>query len=132
MGLSIQGKLYKKFETKAISATFRKREFVMEFADNPMYPQFVTFQLIQDKADLLEPFQEGQMLSVEFDLRGREWTSPQGEVKYFNSLDAWRIAPVQEQMPTQGQPPVGTMPPPPLPPEGAIDGSSLQDDDLPF
>ena len=129
MSMSIQGKLHKKFETKDITATFRKREFVVEYASNPMYPQYINFQLIQDKVDLLEPFQEGEMLNVEFDLRGREWTSPQGEVKYFNSLDAWRLSPVQQQAPA-AQP--GFNAPPPPPPPGAIDASGLEEDDLPF
>lgn len=128
MAMSIQGKLHKKFETKQISATFKKREFVIEYASNPMYPQYVNFQLIQDKVDMLEPFQEGQMITVDFDIRGREWTSPQGEVKYFNSLDAWRLNVVQEQ----AAPAPGSMPPPPLPPEGAIDATKLEEDDLPF
>lgn len=127
MSMSVQGKLHKKFETKQISATFRKREFVIEYATNPMYPQYVSFQLIQDKVDLLEPFQEGQMITVDFDLRGREWTSPQGEIKYFNSLDAWRVNAVQQAMPNQA-----AVPPPPLPPEGAIDATTLEEDDLPF
>ncbi len=128
--MSVQGKLHKKFETKQITATFRKREFVIEYADNPMYPQYVQFQLIQDKVDQLEPFQEGQSISVDFDIRGREWTSPQGEVKYFNSLDAWRVGAVQAPAgPPMG---TGTPPPPPLPTEGAIDATDLQDDDLPF
>ncbi len=126
--MSIQGKLYKKLETKEITATFKKREFVVEYASNPMYPQFVTFQLIQDKVELIEPFQEGQSINVEFDLRGREWTSPQGEIKYFNSLDAWRLSPVQQETPDTG----ATPPPPPPPPTGAIDASGLEEDDLPF
>lgn len=127
MSMSVQGKLHKKFETKQISATFKKREFVIEYATNPMYPQYVSFQLIQDKVDFLDPFQEGQMITVDFDLRGREWTSPQGEIKYFNSLDAWRINAVQQSMPNEGN-----IPPPPLPPEGAIDATKLEEDDLPF
>lgn len=122
--MTIQGKLHKKFETKQVSATFQKREFVIEYVENPLYPQYVSFQLIQEKCALLDPFQEGGMLQVEFNLRGREWTSPQGEVKYFNSLDAWRISAVQQAAAAD------PMPSPP-PPE-AIDASDMDDDDLPF
>ena len=30
-------------------------------------------------------------MRIEFSLRGREWRSPSGDVKYFNSLDVWKI-----------------------------------------
>jgi hypothetical protein len=56
-----------------------------------MYPQDIQFQLTQDKCSLLDGFNINDQIDVSFNLRGREWTSPQGEVKYFNSLDAWRI-----------------------------------------
>ncbi|MEM6766549.1 MAG: DUF3127 domain-containing protein [Bacteroidota bacterium] len=124
--MTIQGKLHKKFDTKQVSATFQKREFVIEFVENPLYPQYVSFQLIQEKCALIDPFQEGGMMQVDFNLRGREWTSPQGEVKYFNSLDAWRVSTVQQPAAAAGDP----LPTPP-PPE-AIDASDMDDDDLPF
>ena len=34
-------------------------------------------------------------VEVSFNLRGREWTSPTGDVKYFNTLEAWRIETAQ-------------------------------------
>jgi hypothetical protein len=49
------------------------------------------FQLTQDKCSLLDAFMEGQQVEVSFNLKGREWTSPQGEVKYFNTLEAFRV-----------------------------------------
>lgn len=126
MSFSLKGKLHKKFPTKQIKETFRKREFVMEYIDNPQYPQYVAFQLIQDKCDLLDSFEPGQMLEVSFNLRGREWRSPDGEMKYFNSLDAWRIAP-QQSAPNPAEAPL------PTPPDDALDVSDLNDsDDLPF
>ena len=51
--------------------------------------------MVQDRCELLDPFEVGQDVEVFFDLRGREWTNPQGEVKYFNSLQAWKL--VSEQ-----------------------------------
>ena len=127
--MTIQGKLHVKYDTKQVSERFRKREFVIEYADNPMYPQYVQFQLVQDKCDLIEPYQVGSMLTIEFDLRGREWTSPQGETRYFNSLDAWRVNPVQAAQPAAGAP--ADAPPPPVP--DALDVTQMEDDDdLPF
>ena len=78
-------------------SSFKKREFVVEYADNPMYPQFIKFQLVQDRTNLLDGIEVGDKLEVTFNLRGREWTDPQGEKKYFNSLDAWRIQKIEAQ-----------------------------------
>jgi hypothetical protein len=76
-------------ETQVVSEKFSKREFVIETTDQ--YPQLVMFQLTQDKCELLSAFKVGNQLEVSFNLRGREWTSPAGEVKYFNTLEAWKI-----------------------------------------
>ena len=75
--------------------SFKKREFVLEYSDNPMYPQYVKFDLIQDRVNLVDNIEVGEKIEVTFNLRGREWTSPQGEKKYFNTLDAWRIQKIE-------------------------------------
>lgn len=93
----IEGKLYAKMDPQQITDSFKKREFVVEYADNPMYPQFVKFELIQDRCNLVDAVEVGDKVEVTFNLRGREWTSPQGEKKYFNTLDAWRIQKVEAQ-----------------------------------
>ena len=90
MGMESVGKLHTIFETKQVSERFTKREFVLELADGK-YPQSVLFQLTGDRCAALDPFQIGDEVRLEFNLRGREWKSPQGDVKYFNSLDVWRI-----------------------------------------
>lgn len=89
MSFEVVGKLHQKNDSKQVTASFQKREFVL--ALDGAYPQYVLFQLVQDKCDLLDPYNEGEEMKVFFDLRGREWTSPQGEVKYFNSLNAWKV-----------------------------------------
>ena len=90
MSLQVKGKLKVKGSEQAISDRFRKREFVLT-DDSSQYPQYISFQLTQDKCALLDAFNIGDEMTVSFNLRGREWTSPKGEVKYFNSLEAWRI-----------------------------------------
>ena len=75
---------------QTISEKFKKREFVIT-DESSQYPQHVLFQLIQDKTSLIDQYKEGDEITVHFNLRGREWASPSGEVKYFNSLEAWRI-----------------------------------------
>lgn len=85
MAFDVEGKLHKKFDTEQKTDSFRAREFVIEIASG-QYPQMIKFQLTQDKCDLLDAYNEGDDLSVHFDLRGREWNG-----KYFTNLNAWRV-----------------------------------------
>ncbi|MCE9538327.1 MAG: DUF3127 domain-containing protein [Bacteroidetes bacterium] len=88
--MDITGILKVKSEAQQVSEKFKKREFVL--TDNSsQYPQHVSFQLTQDKCNLIDSYNVGAEIKVHFNLRGREWTSPQGEIKYFNTLEAWRI-----------------------------------------
>jgi hypothetical protein len=88
--MEVTGTLKVKFDTQKVSDRFSKREFVLTTEANTPYPQHVSFQVTQDKCNLLDQFNEGEELKVQFNLRGREWNGPQG-VKYFNTLEAWRI-----------------------------------------
>lgn len=94
--MEIKAKLIEKFDTQQVTASFKKREFVVEYADNPQYPEFPKFELIQDKCDQLDAFNIGQEINISFNLKGRKWTDPQGNVKYFNSLQAWKLAAVHD------------------------------------
>lgn len=86
----VEGVLKHIGDTVTVSDKFSKREFVLTLPHD-QYPQHVAFQLTQGKCDSINSFGVGQEVTVSFNLRGREWTSPQGEVKYFNTLEAWRI-----------------------------------------
>lgn len=88
--MDITGILKVKSEAQQVSEKFKKREFVI--TDNSsQYPQHISFQLTQDKCGLIDQYKVGDELKVHFNLRGREWTSPKNEIKYFNTLEAWRI-----------------------------------------
>lgn len=91
MAMETTGKLHTIFDTKQVSERFSKREFVVELTDNPKYPQTVLFQLTGDRCSQLDSLQVGDQVQIEFSLRGREWRSPSGEIKYFNTLDVWRV-----------------------------------------
>lgn len=91
MGLETTGRIHALFDTQQVTERFRKREFVVELGDNPRYPQYVQFQLTGDRCENLDGFQVGEEVRVEFSLRGREWQSPKGETRYFNSLDVWTL-----------------------------------------
>ena len=85
----IKGKIKLIKPEQVISDKFKKREFVVTTEGE--YPQHVALELTQDKCGLIDKYQVGQDVTVSINVRGREWTSPQGEVKYFNTLQAWRI-----------------------------------------
>ena len=88
--MDITGTLKVKSEAQQVSEKFKKRDFVI--TDNSsQYPQHISFQLTQDKCNLIDQYAFGAEVKVHFNLRGREWTSPQGEIKYFNTLEAWRL-----------------------------------------
>ncbi len=89
--MEIQGKILEISDSQQITQTFKKREFVVEYAENPQYPEFIKFELIQDKCSLMDGFKAGDAVNVSFNLKGRKWDDPKGGVKYFNSLQAWRV-----------------------------------------
>ncbi len=88
--MEVTGQLKVKSDTQKISEKFQKREFVLSTELSTPYPQHISFQLTQDKCALLDQYNIGDELKIQFNLRGREWNGPQG-VKYFNTLEAWRI-----------------------------------------
>ncbi|SFU28411.1 protein of unknown function [Pustulibacterium marinum] len=106
---------------------FRKREMVVTTEEQ--YPQPIMIEFVQDKTDLLNNFQVGQPVKVSINLRGREWVNPQGETKYFNSIQGWRIESMaQDQNQAPDMPPV-----PPMDSfEPANDFKEDDYDDLPF
>jgi hypothetical protein len=85
MAFEVEGKLHRIFPTEQKSASFSAREFVLEVPDGN-YPQLIKFQAVQERCSLLDNYQEGDMVRVSFDLRGREWNG-----KYLTNLNAWRI-----------------------------------------
>lgn len=85
-----------------VSASFQKRDFVVTTEEQ--YPQHILLQFTQDKCDLLNNYKVGDKVSVSINLRGREWVNPQGETKYFNTIQAWKIANIQPAHYTTPQP----------------------------
>ncbi len=119
----VEGKVLEKFATQEIKETFKKREFILEYAENPQYPEFLKFELIQSNCEQLDSIEAGDQVAVNFNLKGRKWTDPKGETKYFNSLQAWRVDKKAEAT-------ADDAPPPPTQEWMKEDFSG--DDDLPF
>ena len=97
MSYTIQGKVKTIFETQNITESFKKREFVVTTQEQ--YPQDILIEVTQDKCDELNNYYNNQEVTVECNIRGREWINPQGEAKYFNTLQAWRIIPLNDDLP---------------------------------
>ena len=110
-------------QTQQVSEKFSKRDLVVTDTSS-QYPQDISFQLAQDKCSVLDAFMEGESVEVSFNLRGREWKSPQGEVKYFNTLEAWRIEKADS-------PQTATLMPR-TPQEAVVTSEPTEDEDLPF
>jgi len=102
--MNIKGKIVEIFEEQQVTGSFKKREFVVEFAENPQYPEFIKFELIQDKCSLLDSYQVDQEIEIQFNLKGRKWNDPNGGVKYFNTLQAWRITAPSQQVAQSNNP----------------------------
>jgi hypothetical protein len=78
----------------------------MVVTTDEQYPQFINIEFVQDKTELLNNFQVGDEVEVSINLRGREWVNPQGETKYFNSIQGWRITKLNVQTPQDVPPPM--------------------------
>lgn len=125
--MEVQGRIKLIGETQSFGSNgFRKRELVVTTEEQ--YPQHLMIEFVQDKTDLLNTYQVGQQVKVNINLRGREWTNPQGEVKYFNSIQGWRIEVVQADASNPEMPPV----PPAQAFEPANNLNEEDHDDLPF
>ena len=124
--MELQGKIKLIGETQSIGSNgFRKRELVLTTEEQ--YPQHIMVEFIQDKTDLLNNFQVVQSIKVGINLRGREWINPQGEAKYFNAIQGWRIENIQ-----QAQANVSGAVPPADAFEPATDLTEDEHNDLPF
>ena len=117
--MEIQGRIKQIFPSQMIGQNgFEKRDLVI--VTEEQYPQTIIIQFTQQRCDLLDSLQVGQNVKVYINIKGREWTNPQGEIKYFNTIEGWKIEVIQttnvaNQQPVQQAPqqPVAAPAPPP-------------------
>ena len=123
--MNISGKVKLINETKEYGSNgFRKREIVLTTQEQ--YPQNILVEFIQDRTNLLDAFNVGDLVKIDINLRGREWTNDKGEIKYFNSIQGWRIEKVEDDFESQLHP---------LPTKEDLnisESSENEPDDLPF
>lgn len=96
--MNIAGKIKLIGETKIVGNGFKKRDLVL--LTNEKYPQSILVEMTQDNCESLDRFKQGDEVKVAINIRGREWTSPQGEVKYFNTIQGWKIDSEVEEVTT--------------------------------
>lgn len=126
--MEVTGKIKMIDQTKEVgSGGFKKRDIVV--TTDEQYPQHILVQFVQDKCDLLNGFQVGEAVKIDINLRGREWSNPQGETVYFNTIQGWRIGKLQAENTSAAQ-----MPPMPTA-QAFAPATNLNEeeaDDLPF
>jgi hypothetical protein len=104
--MDLKGKVHEVTEIMEISSSFKKRELILEYAENPQYPEYLKFEAVQDKCALLDGVAVGSQVEVSFNFRGRPWTDKSGKTAYFNSLQLWKIKSLEE---AKGAPVVNTV-----------------------
>ena len=110
--MQIKGKIKVIGQTKTFGSGFTKRDVVVTTQEQ--YPQDILVEFTKDNCETLNNYKVGDQVEVAINLRGREWTSPQGEVKYFNSIQGWKIGAAETEVTVESHSP------------------DREDDDLPF
>lgn len=129
--MEIRGKVHEIGETQQVTDTFKKRDLIVQYAENPQFVEYIKFEATQDRTAIFDNLSVGDEVEVSFNLRGRPWTNREGVTSYFNSLVAWRVNKVVTTPVTAGTP--STAPTSAdIPPSVDISSDDGKDDDLPF
>ena len=106
--MEVIGKIKQIDETKTYGSNgFKKREVVITTEEQ--YPQHLLIEFIQEKCNLLDSYSQGQRVKIGINLRGREWQNQNGEIKYFNSINGWRIEILDNEDPIPYDPPINSI-----------------------
>lgn len=129
--MEIRGKVHEIGDVQQVTDTFKKRDLIVQYAENPQFVEYIRFEATQDRTSLFDNLNVGDEVEVSFNLRGRPWTNKDGVTSYFNSLVAWRVSkvtttPVDASGAAYNAPATGT------PPTVDISADDGKDDDLPF
>lgn len=126
--MEIRGKVHEIGQTQQVTDTFKKRDLIVLYAENPQFPEYIRFEATQDRTSIFDNLEVGDEVEVSFNLRGRPWTNKEGVTSYFNSLVAWRVTKVIANAPMSGQ----ASAPADFPPSVDLTSEDGKDDDLPF
>lgn len=117
--MEIKGKVHEITPTQQVNETLKKRELILEYIENPQYPEYIKFEAINDRCAIMDNVRPGDDVEVSFNLKGRPWTDKTGKKSYFNQLAIWKINKLGSQ-----QSDIPQYAPPSVEP--------IDDDDLPF
>ncbi|CDS94151.1 MULTISPECIES: DUF3127 domain-containing protein [Sphingobacterium] len=124
--MEIRGKVHEIGATQQVTESFKKRDIIVAYAENPQFVEYIRFEATQDRTSIFDGLTVGEEIEVSFNLRGRPWTNKEGVTTYFNSLVAWRVTKLANTAASAPAPGYAEMPAP-------VDLSgSNDDDDLPF
>jgi hypothetical protein len=123
--MEIKGKVHEVSPTTQVTDTFKKRELIVEYVENPQYPEYIKFEAGQDRCALLDNVKVGDDVEVFFNLRGRPWKDKTGKTSYFNSLNLWKINVLSGASNNASTPAYAA-------PTADISSGADDDDDLPF
>ena len=123
--MEIRGHVHEIGQTQQVTESFKKRDIVIAYAENPQFVEYIRLEATQDRTSIFDNLQVGDQVEVSFNLRGRPWTNKEGQTTYFNSLVAWRVTKLTATAAAAPTPNYNDMPP------LDITGSD-DDDDLPF
>ena len=121
--MEVKGKVHEVSPTQQVTESLKKRELIIEYVENPQYPEYLKFEAIQDRCALMDNVKIGDDVEVFFNLKGRPWTDKTGKKSYFNSLQLWKINVLSG---------AGAASTPEYAAPSADISSSSDDDDLPF
>jgi hypothetical protein len=121
--MEVKGKVHEVSPTQQVTDSLKKRELIIEYVENPQYPEYLKFEAIQDRCALMDNVKIGDDVEVFFNLKGRPWTDKTGKKSYFNSLQLWKINVLAG---------AGAASTPEYAAPAADISSSSDDDDLPF
>ena len=123
--MEIKGKVHEVSPTTQVTDSLKKRELIVEFVENPQYPEYLKFEAIQDRCALLDNTKVGDDVEVFFNLKGRPWTDKTGKKTYFNSLQLWKVNVLSASAASTATAPAYAKP-------ADISAGAEEDDDLPF
>ena len=133
--MDIKGKVHEVSETTQVTDSLKKRELIVEYVENPQYPEYLKFEAIQDRCALLDNIKAGDDVEVFFNLKGRPWTDKTGKKVYFNSMQLWRVNVLSGGAAASGgnsSSGASNTTPAYAPPAANISAGADDDDDLPF
>jgi len=125
--MEIRGKVHEIGEVQQVTDTFKKRDLIVAYAENPQFVEYIRFESTQDRVNIFDNLTIGEDIEISFNLRGRPWTNKEGITTYFNSLVAWRVTKLGSTASNSAAAPQHNDIPP-----VDISSNNADDDDLPF